>query len=64
MGREQFFECPKGMVCNWTENDWTKRLAKGIEEGFPHAKVRVQGTTSGAEQGVSQGCSLYSVLMH
>ena len=29
------FECPRKLVCNWSENDWTKRLAKGMEEGFP-----------------------------
>ena len=33
------FECPEGPACNWTENDWTKRLARGLQEFLPEATV-------------------------
>ena len=40
------FECPTMPVCNWSENDWTKRLAKGIEEGFPKINVTFSALSS------------------
>ena len=38
-GQGTAFECPAGPVNNWKENDWTCRLAKGIERSFPDQKV-------------------------
>ena len=43
---ETAFECPTMPVCNWSENDWTKRLAKGIEEGFPKINVTFSAFSS------------------
>ena len=40
------FECPTKLVCNWSENDWTKRLAKGMEEGFPKINVTFSALSS------------------
>ena len=33
------FECPVGTSNNWSENDWTKRLVRGIEKIYPQVKV-------------------------
>ena len=42
------FECPDGPMCNWSENDWTVRLVKGIETTCPKVCV-----TYSAEMGAS-----------
>jgi hypothetical protein len=38
------FECPKFTSNNWSENDWTKRLVRGIEKTLPQVNVTFSAT--------------------
>lgn len=39
------FSCPPGPACNWLEDDWTLRLAKGIRRAFPECDVSFSALT-------------------
>ena len=38
---ETEFDCPNSTSNNWTENDWTKRLGRGIQRAFSNHQVTI-----------------------